>query len=78
MVLHTKIAEVTARIEDRSRDSRRAYLERIEVARKAGPGRQHLSCGNLAHAFAYSDLFHRSILHGYLFSHPRHHRRQFH
>ena len=52
MVLHPKIAEVTARIEERSRDSRGAYLERIEVVRKAGPGRQHLSCGNLAHAFA--------------------------
>jgi phosphogluconate dehydratase len=50
--VHPKIAEVTARIEDRSRESRRAYLERIDAARKAGPGRQHLSCGNLAHAFA--------------------------
>ena len=50
--VHPKIAEVTARIEDRSSESRRAYLERIDAARKAGPGRQHLSCGNLAHAFA--------------------------
>jgi phosphogluconate dehydratase len=56
MALHPKIAEVTARIEERSRDSRRAYLERIEEARKAGPGRQHLSCGNLAHAFAAAPL----------------------
>ena len=52
MALHPKIAEVTARIEERSRDSRRDYLVRIDEARKAGPGRQHLSCGNLAHAFA--------------------------
>ena len=52
MAVHPKIAEVTARIEDRSRESRRAYLERIDAVRKAGPGRQHLSCGNLAHAFA--------------------------
>ena len=50
--LHPKIAEVTARIEARSRDSRRDYLARIAAARSAGPGRQHLSCGNLAHAFA--------------------------
>lgn len=50
--LHPKIAEVTARIEERSRDSRRDYLARIKAARDAGPGRQHLSCGNLAHAFA--------------------------
>ena len=50
--LHPKIAEVTARIEERSRDSRRDYLARIQAAKDAGPGRQHLSCGNLAHAFA--------------------------
>lgn len=50
--LHPKIAEVTARIEARSRDSRRDYLARIKAARDNGPGRQHLSCGNLAHAFA--------------------------
>jgi phosphogluconate dehydratase len=50
--LHPKIAEVTARIEERSRDSRRDYLTRIAAAKSAGPGRQHLSCGNLAHAFA--------------------------
>ncbi len=52
MALHHKIAEVTARIEERSRDSRRDYLARIKHAKDAGPGRQHLSCGNLAHAFA--------------------------
>ena len=52
MALHPKIADVTARIEERSRDTRRAYLDRIDAARNAGPGRQHLSCGNLAHAFA--------------------------
>ena len=50
--LHPKIAEVTARIEERSRDSRADYLARMQAAKDAGPGRQHLSCGNLAHAFA--------------------------
>ncbi len=54
--LHPKIAEVTARIEERSRDSRRDYLARIQAAKDAGPGRQHLSCGNLAHAFAAMPL----------------------
>src|SRR5262245_23004781 len=54
--LHPKIAEVTARIVDKSRETRAAYVERIEAARKAGPGRAHLSCGNLAHAFAASPL----------------------
>ena len=54
--LHPKIAEVTQRIVERSRPSRAAYLSRIEEARKSGPGRSHLSCGNLAHAFAASPL----------------------
>lgn len=52
MAIHPKIAEVTARIEERSRESRTAYLARMAEARDAGPGRRHLSCGNLAHAFA--------------------------
>lgn len=56
MALHPKIAEVTARIEERSRDTRAAYLARIDEARKEGPGRARLSCGNLAHAFAASPL----------------------
>jgi phosphogluconate dehydratase len=54
--LHPKIAEVTARIVEKSRPTRTAYLARIDEARKAGPGRQHLSCGNLAHAFAAAPL----------------------
>ncbi|HEX5006748.1 MAG TPA: phosphogluconate dehydratase [Hyphomonadaceae bacterium] len=54
--IHPKIAEVTQRIIERSRETRAGYLERIEDARKAGPGRAHLSCGNLAHAFAASPL----------------------
>ncbi len=56
MALHPKIAEVTARIQERSRETRAAYLARIDEARKEGPGRSHLSCGNLAHAFAASPL----------------------
>ena len=56
MALHPKIAEVTQRIVERSRESRAGYLERIEEARNAGPGRAHLSCGNLAHAFAAAPL----------------------
>ncbi|OYW34394.1 MAG: phosphogluconate dehydratase, partial [Brevundimonas sp. 12-68-7] len=50
--IHPKIAEVTARIEERSKDSRADYLARMQATKDAGPGRQHLSCGNLAHAFA--------------------------
>lgn len=46
------IQEVTDRIIERSRDSRKAYLAKIEKARLKGPHRGILSCGNLAHGFA--------------------------
>ena len=50
--MHPVTAEVTERIVARSRDSRAEYLERMEAARHAGPGRGKLSCANWAHAFA--------------------------
>ena len=50
--MHPVTAEVTERIVERSRDSRAAYLEEVEAARNAGPGRGKLSCANFAHAFA--------------------------
>lgn len=46
------IQDVTNRIIERSRDSRKAYLDKIEKARLKGPHRGVLSCGNLAHGFA--------------------------
>ncbi|MCA1242495.1 phosphogluconate dehydratase [Stappia stellulata] len=52
MTVHSTVADVTARIEERSRDSRARYLERIRAAGEAGPKRGTLSCGNLAHGFA--------------------------
>ncbi len=52
--LHPAIAAVTARIVERSRASRAAYLEMIDRAGEAGPTRTALSCGNLAHGFAAS------------------------
>ena len=36
--MHPTVAEVTQRIVARSRDSRAAYLERMEAARRSGPG----------------------------------------
>ncbi len=54
--LHPVIAEVTDRIRERSRDSRAQYLTRMDAARGQGRSRSHLSCGNLAHAFAASPL----------------------
>jgi phosphogluconate dehydratase len=50
--MHPVTAEVTERIRVRSRDARADYLERMEAARQAGPGRAKLTCANFAHAFA--------------------------
>ena len=52
--LNSVVAEVTAAIVERSRQTRAAYLARIEAARGRGPGRAKLSCANWAHAFAAS------------------------
>ncbi len=56
MPLNPVVADVTARIRARSRDLRADYLARIDAARSAGRSRTHLSCGNLAHAFAAAPL----------------------
>jgi len=50
--LHPVVAEVTERLRERSRDTRAAYLKRIDAVDRGGPQRAHLSCGNLAHGFA--------------------------
>jgi phosphogluconate dehydratase len=50
--VHPVTAEVTQRIVERSRETRADYLERMEAAHAAGPGRGKLSCANWAHAFA--------------------------
>ncbi|MET0251575.1 MAG: phosphogluconate dehydratase [Novosphingobium sp.] len=52
MPLNPVVARVTDRIIERSRDSRRAYLDLIERQRDRGVNRPNLSCGNLAHGFA--------------------------
>ncbi|MEM9048985.1 MAG: phosphogluconate dehydratase [Pseudomonadota bacterium] len=52
MPMHPTVAAVTARIIDRSRETRCAYLARCDRWSEMGPGRAHLSCGNLAHAAA--------------------------
>ncbi|HEY9218997.1 MAG TPA: phosphogluconate dehydratase [Phenylobacterium sp.] len=50
--MHPVVQEVTEAIAARSRDLRAGYLEQVEAARSAGPGRGKLSCANFAHAFA--------------------------
>jgi phosphogluconate dehydratase len=52
MPLHPVVERVTARIADRSRATRAAYLARMEAQRTDGPARRALACGNLAHGFA--------------------------
>ena len=54
MSLHPAIETVTARIIERSRAGRRAYLDLIRRERDSGVDRPNLSCGNLAHGFAAS------------------------
>ena len=53
--MHPVVLEVTARIVERSRPTRTAYLARIAAARDDEPGRAKLSCANWAHAFAASE-----------------------
>ena len=52
MPLHPVVERVTARIAERSRGSREAYLGRMDAQRQQGPARRALACGNLAHGFA--------------------------
>jgi len=49
---HAALIEITERIKTRSKDSRAAYLNRIQLMRDQGRARPRLSCGNLAHALA--------------------------
>lgn len=53
--VHPVIAEVTARIEQRSQQTRNLYLARMQQA-AVRDNRHHLACGNLAHAVAASPV----------------------
>lgn len=50
--LHPAIERVTARIIEKSADSRRRYLDLMEREAERFPNRNALSCSNLAHGFA--------------------------
>ena len=52
--MHATVEAVTARIVERSKQRRQAYLDLIAKQRDAGVNRPVLSCGNLAHGFAAS------------------------
>jgi phosphogluconate dehydratase len=59
---HPVIADVTARIAERSAEQRSAYLNRLTAAAETGPARGRLACANLAHGFAASDTRDKSTL----------------
>ena len=52
MSLHPTVAAVTARIAERSRPTREAYLQQVDAYASRAPGAQRLGCANVAHAFA--------------------------
>ncbi len=52
--LHPTVERVTQRIIERSKDSRRRYLELMDREGERHPNRGSLSCSNLAHGFAAS------------------------
>src|SRR6478752_1865163 len=54
MALDSRIAAVTDRIIERSRPTRRRYLELMTQEKERGINRPRLSCGNFAHGFAAS------------------------
>ncbi|MEU4673374.1 phosphogluconate dehydratase [Amycolatopsis sp. NPDC023774] len=53
--VHPVVAEVTARIVERSARTRAAHLARSAAAHEEGPVRRGLACSNLAHGFAAMD-----------------------
>ena len=52
--LNPVVEAVTARIIERSKPARAAYLDLIACQRDGGTNRHNLACGNLAHGFAAS------------------------
>ena len=52
MNLHPAVAAVTARIAERSRPTRSAYLAQVDAYAARTPGARRLGCANVAHAFA--------------------------
>ncbi len=54
MTTHPIVTAITERLNERSRDRRTAYLERVRRQASEGP-RRELGCGNLAHGFAAAE-----------------------
>ena len=54
MPLDSRIAKVTDRIIERSKPTRRRYLDLMAEQKERGINRPRMSCGNFAHGFAAS------------------------
>ncbi|MGH8830971.1 MAG: dihydroxy-acid dehydratase, partial [Polaromonas sp.] len=52
MALHSAVSDITARIAERSRPTRSAYLEQLRAASTREPSVDRMGCANLAHAVA--------------------------
>ncbi len=53
--LHPELVRITARVVERSRATRAAYLAHVAREREKGVLRPRLSCGNFAHGFAAAE-----------------------
>ena len=62
MSVNQTVQLVTDRIEQRSASTRAEYLQRVRLAREKGVARAHLSCSNMAHAYASADTSEKSRL----------------
>jgi len=60
--MNSIVEKVTARIIERSLESRSGYLKRLEEARIEGPFRHQLPCSNFAHCLAVCDSRERGTL----------------
>ena len=62
MALDPTVAKVTGRIVERSKATRRRYLDQMAEQKERGISRPRLSCGNFAHGFAASGEDKEAIL----------------
>ena len=62
MPINNTVLQVTKRIQKRSEPTRLPYLERIQSTQDKGISRAHLSCSNLAHAYAAATSKDKSVL----------------
>ncbi|MDK1378042.1 MULTISPECIES: phosphogluconate dehydratase [unclassified Sinorhizobium] len=64
MSADSRVAAITARIVERSKPQREAYLDRVRSAAANGAHRSVLGCGNLAHGFAVCSPAEKAALAG--------------